>query len=100
MYSQGTDIDQHISHNPYSLLLCDVTAHPQADGHAGNMSRDGHILLMCDVTDPMPPAGHVENTACSTVVGAYRVYSAVAWQRVDQIRHNMLSEKGKYLLCS
>jgi hypothetical protein len=36
LYSRGTDIDQHISRDPYSLLLCDVTAHPQADGHAGN----------------------------------------------------------------
>jgi hypothetical protein len=47
------------------------------------MSRDGHVLLMCDVTDPTPTAGHMEYTACSTVVGAYRVYGAVAWQRVD-----------------
>jgi hypothetical protein len=54
------------------------------------MSRDGHILLMCDVTDPTT-ARHTENTACSTVVGVYRVHRALAWQHIDQIRHNMLT---------
>jgi hypothetical protein len=80
---------KHISRDPYSLLLCDVIAHPQADGHAGNMSRDRHVLLMCDVTDPTPTVGHTENTACSIVAGAYRVYRAAAWQHVDQIRHSI-----------
>jgi hypothetical protein len=80
---------KHISRDPYSLLLCDITTHPQADRHAGNMSHDGHILLMCDITNPTPTARHMENTACSTVVGAYRVYRAVAWQHVDQIRHSI-----------
>jgi hypothetical protein len=32
----------------------------------------------------------MEKTACSTVACAYCVYRAVAWQRVDQIRHNIL----------
>jgi hypothetical protein len=54
------------------------------------MSRGGHILLMCDVTDPTPTAGHTENTACSTVAGAYSVYLAVVLQRVDQIRHKLI----------
>jgi hypothetical protein len=36
----------------------------------------------------METAGHTENTAFSTVAGAYRVYRAAAWQRIDQIRHN------------
>jgi glucan phosphoethanolaminetransferase (alkaline phosphatase superfamily) len=44
---------------------------------------------MCDVTDPTPTAGQMENTACSTVAGLYRVYRAVAWQRVDQIRRDI-----------
>jgi hypothetical protein len=52
------------------------------------MLRDGHVLLMCEVTDPMPTAGQTENTACSTIAGAYRVYRAVAWQRDDKICHN------------
>jgi hypothetical protein len=43
---------------------------------------------MCDVTNPTSTAGHTENTACS-VAGTYRVYRDVAWQRVDQIRHNI-----------
>jgi hypothetical protein len=51
------------------------------------MSHDGHPLLMCDVTDPTPTARHTENTTYSTIAGVYRVYRAVAWQRVDQIRH-------------
>jgi hypothetical protein len=38
---------------------------------------------MCDVTDPTPTAGHTENTASSNIAGAYHVYRAVAWQRVD-----------------
>jgi hypothetical protein len=80
---------KHISCDPYSLLLCDVTAHLQADGHTGNTSRDGHLLLMCDVTDPTRTVRHAENTACSTVAGMYCVYRAVAWQLVDQIRHNI-----------
>jgi hypothetical protein len=42
------------------------------------MSLDGHVLLMCDITDPTTTAGHMENTACSTVVGTYRVHRAVA----------------------
>jgi hypothetical protein len=53
------------------------------------MSHAGHLLLMCDVTDPTPTAGHAEKTACSPVAGAYPVYRAVAWKRVDQIRHNI-----------
>jgi hypothetical protein len=43
---------KHISCDPYSLLLCNITVHPQANGHAGNMSRDRHMLL-CDVTARM-----------------------------------------------
>jgi hypothetical protein len=69
----------------------DVTVYPQADGFAGNTSRDGHVLLMCDVTDPTPTAGHTETTAYSIAAGAYHVYIAVAWKRVDQIRHNISS---------
>jgi hypothetical protein len=62
------------------------------------MSRDSYILLMCDVTEPVPTAGHMESTACSTVAGAYCVYRAVAWQRVDQIRHNTYSLLQESLL--
>jgi hypothetical protein len=51
---------------------------------------------MCDVTDPIPTAGHTENTACSTVAGAYRDYRAIALQHVDQIHHTILKEN--YLL--
>jgi hypothetical protein len=39
---------KHISHDPYSLLLCDVTAHVQDDGHVGNKSCDSYMLL-CDI---------------------------------------------------
>jgi hypothetical protein len=53
------------------------------------MSHDGHVLLTCNVTDPTPTAGHTENTACSIVTGAYRVYRSVARQRFDQMRHNI-----------
>jgi hypothetical protein len=66
---------KHISRDPYQVLLCDVTAHAQADGHTGNTSCDGHLLLLCDVTTPAPAARHTGNTACSTVACAYRVVS-------------------------
>jgi hypothetical protein len=33
----------------------------------------------------------MENTACSTVVGGYHVYRAVAWQYIDEICHNTLN---------
>jgi hypothetical protein len=59
------------------------------------MSHDGHLLLLCDVTAPAPAAGHTENTACCTVAWAYRVYRAVAWQRVAQIRHSIVVFKAK-----
>jgi hypothetical protein len=49
---------------------------------------------MCDVTEPTPTAGHTENAACCTVADAYLVYRAAAWQRVDQIRHNINNELG------
>jgi hypothetical protein len=56
---------KHISLDPYSLLLCDVTAHPKANRHAGYMSRDGHVLW-CDVTaralHSNGPAADIENT--------------------------------------
>jgi hypothetical protein len=38
-----------------------------------------------------------KNTACSTFAWAY-VYKTVAWQRVDQIRHNIVAlQLGPYL---
>jgi hypothetical protein len=49
---------------------------------------------MYDVTDPTPTAGHTENTAYSTVAGAYRIYRAVAWQHVDQIHHNIFGDNS------
>jgi hypothetical protein len=79
---------KHISSDPYPLLLWRHRT-CAADGHAGNTSRDGHLLLICDVTAPASVTQHTENTACSTVACAYRVYRALACKRVDQIRHNI-----------
>jgi hypothetical protein len=43
---------KHISRDPYSLLLCDVTAHPQADGLAGNTCHVTAAYYWC-VTSPI-----------------------------------------------
>jgi hypothetical protein len=64
------------------------------------MSRECHLLLICDVTDPTSSAGHTENTAWSTVTGAYCVYRAVAWQRVDRRRYNIEISESDILLSS
>jgi hypothetical protein len=49
------------------------------------MSSDGRLLLVCDVTAPAP--------AFSTVPCTYRVYRDIAWQCVDQTRHNIFQHQ-------
>jgi hypothetical protein len=48
--------------------------------------------LLCDVTASVP--------ACFTVVCAYYVYRDVAWQRIDQVHHNILqyADEGEDML--
>jgi hypothetical protein len=77
---QTSTKSKHISHDPYPLLLCDITAHAQADRQAGTMSHDSHLLLLCDDTAP---------ASASSVACAYRVYRDVAWPCVDRIHHNI-----------
>jgi hypothetical protein len=78
-----------ISRDPYSLFLCDVITHAQADGHTGNTSFDGHLLLLCGITAPVP--------ASSTFACAYRIYRDFAWQRVYQICHNIVNEEFHHI---
>jgi hypothetical protein len=88
LYSRGMTNSKHISPDPYPLLLY-VTAHAQLT----DTQETCHLTATyrCCVTSPLLrlAAGHTENTACSTVACVYRVYRAVAWQHVDQIRHNI-----------
>jgi hypothetical protein len=43
-------------------------------------------------------ADHIENSFLS-VVACIRVYKAVTWQRVDQIRYNMLKKQVPGVQC-
>jgi hypothetical protein len=66
-------------------ILFTYIAKGQTSTNSKHISHDPYLLLLCDVTTSAPAAGHMEKTACSTVVCVYRVYSAIAWQHIDQI---------------